>query len=114
MKDLNTRQKKIIARTSIGLLICLGLSISITWLVFIIIDNYDSVIEIVRSVFGWLFANFGSLIVGIIIKILVSKTINKKHLKEIELIHESYGLSKKLSKKEKPKEVSHPTNGYVI
>lgn len=117
MRDFSDRQKKVIKYTIIGILLAIGITISITWLVLTCLGKYNSAIDFVKSILSWLFANFGSLIVGITVKILVSKILSEKEKKEIEAIHQSYGLEKKIEpKKKKPKKDEPPTPqsyGYI-
>lgn len=91
---MEKRQKKIIIITLlvIAILICLGLSI--TWLVSICL-NWS--IENWKELIQWLFANFGTLTLGVIIKML----INFYNIKKIEKTHETYGLTKNLEPKPK-------------
>ena len=93
MRELDTRQKKIIKWFSISFILIGVLGLSITWLYFIV-NDWTSTKEQIRLLIAWLFTNFGSLAFGIFLKYLANKLMLKNNKREIEQLHIDYGLTK--------------------
>lgn len=118
MDEKKKKKKKIIIITSIILGITIALGLSITWLVFTCLNWNDNLTASVMSLIGWFYNNFGSMILGIIVKILVGSKLKKDNINDLNNFLKQSGIkpieeiksSVRVSKNEF-KDYMH-TNGY--
>lgn len=90
---MNDKEKKATLKILIIFGVAISIAISITWLV-LILEFAEDIKQQMKEIVSWLFANFGSMTLGLILKILV----NNKHKKEITEIVEGGAMFGKKQK----------------
>lgn len=78
---MQDRQKKVILITLTIIGVVASIGVSIAWLLMTTLEFDYKNIDDWKDLGAWLYANFGSMTLGLILKILV----NKKHLREVKL-----------------------------